>query len=462
MKKIVVSALSILIIAIYTSLPSAFAYVTGEAVYTDIKLNLNGIIIPCYNVDSYVVIPAEDLSHYGFDVNWNEESKTLYINRNPEYYKITEKEYNNEKGISGTHYADIYDTDITVEFNGRLIEAYSINGKMLIKPETALISDGITFSYEDDEQMLYMKVEDLEEAQVYPLAENLCAYKTADTIWVEDNGAVIIKEHTYDYKDFDDVYAKYFESYGYEYICIIDRQHGTASYPVDDLEYSTHIYSRAYPDTSHYISGEVTDVIGDCFLAQRFYDSSIFHNGDDHPIVAREQFLYEPDGTILYNISTDSIDNTEITYINGYTENSYQSARKSILLRNGKRIAEYNDLFCREGVGDTILREFADGKNQLVDFDGNILFNSDLSIQASASGRYDDGIVLVQYDAKHKLYYYELFDHNWNKVKSIFTSKSLLSISTSEYNGEKYYTLSSKAETIVFDKDFNLLKQHTP
>ena len=98
----------------------------------------------------------------------------------------------------------------------------------------------------------------------------------------------------------------------------------------------------------------------------------------------------------------------------------------------------------------------------MADFDGNILFNSDLAIQASASGWYDDGIVLVQYDAKHKLYYYELFNHNWNKVKSIFTSKSLLATSTSEYNGEKYYTLSSKAETIVFDKDFNLLKQLTP
>ena len=183
MKKCIKGILTgIAVIAAVYSVHAMAADKAHEAVYTDIKLNLNGVVIPCYNVDNYVVITAEDLGHYGFDVNWNNADRKLYISRNPEYTKMSEAEYADKTGEVGTHYADIYSTDIEVEFNGERVNSYSVNGEMLIKPEEALVADGITFDYNDDERMLYMRVDGLEEATVYPLAENLIGYKIADTI----------------------------------------------------------------------------------------------------------------------------------------------------------------------------------------------------------------------------------------------------------------------------------------
>lgn len=136
--------------------------IIGEALYTDIKLNINGAVMPCYNVDGYVVIKAEDLGHYGFDVIWDEKDRKLRITRNPDYYRITDAEYD-ISGVAGTHYSDIYGTDINVSFNGKRVNSYSINGEMLIKPEEALVSEGISFDYHDDERMLYMSVDGLEQ-----------------------------------------------------------------------------------------------------------------------------------------------------------------------------------------------------------------------------------------------------------------------------------------------------------
>ena len=293
----------IIIGAAVCSVHAMAADIVGEAVYTDIKLNLNGAVNPCYNVDDYVVITAEDLGHYGFDVNWNDADRKLYISRNPEYTKMSETEYADKTGEVGAHYADIYSSDIEVEFNGERVNSYSVNGEMLIKPEEALVADGITFNYNDDERMLYMRVDGLEEAMVYPLAESLVGYKTTDTIWIEDNGSVIIREHAYDYSDYkikypyykyeeyDDVYVKYIEDNDNGYICIINGQHSGADF------YSTHLYSRFLPNNMKSFEDVVMDIKDGVIELSHYQATSVFANGDDHNILYFEHTFLYPDGT---------------------------------------------------------------------------------------------------------------------------------------------------------------------
>lgn len=134
--------------------------IIGEALNTDVKIDINGYKIPCYSAYGYAVIKAEDLRHFGFDVEWDGEERMLYISRNPEYYDITEGDFG-ESGETGTHYADIYGSDINVEYNGKRLSSYCINGVTLIKSED-LAAEGITFNYDNSQRTLFMDVEGLE------------------------------------------------------------------------------------------------------------------------------------------------------------------------------------------------------------------------------------------------------------------------------------------------------------
>ena len=382
MKKCIKGILTgIAVIAAVYSVHAMAADKAHEAVYTDIKLNLNGVVIPCYNVDNYVVITAEDLGHYGFDVNWNNADRKLYISRNPEYTKMSEAEYADKTGEVGTYYADIYYTDIEVEFNGERVNSYSVNGEMLIKPEEALVADGITFDYNDDERMLYMRVDGLEEATVYPLAKNLVGYKTADTIWIEDNGRVIIREHAYDYEDFDDVYASYIEDYGNEYLCIIDGQHGVTYDSVEDMQYSSHIYPRTSPENMRNVDIITTDILDDCVIGEyKYADWKVTVSANERKMTSTEKQIYMPNGTVRDIDYRVDIPERNITYVISkiYPQKQEFSISEteyiSILFHNGKRVGEYEGSFVySENNGDYLTLTQLNHTKKKVDFDGNII-----------------------------------------------------------------------------------------
>jgi hypothetical protein len=142
--------------SVMPSSAEALEVLKNTALNTDIRTYINGVEIPCFSVDGRCVVTAEDLRGYGFDVVWNGESKSLDITRgkSAEFVPV----YGKEKGESGSFYADIYPTDITVSFNGKALKAYAINGEMLIQPES-LESSGISFVYDDNARALYITVE---------------------------------------------------------------------------------------------------------------------------------------------------------------------------------------------------------------------------------------------------------------------------------------------------------------
>lgn len=134
--------------------------IIGEALCTDVKIDINGVAIPCRSVYGYAAVVAEDLRNFGFDVIWDEENRMLRITRNPGYYTITPMEYEAD-GVSGEHYADIYGSDINVEYNGKRLSSYCIDGRTLIKIED-LAAEGISFNYDNAMRTLYMSVDGFE------------------------------------------------------------------------------------------------------------------------------------------------------------------------------------------------------------------------------------------------------------------------------------------------------------
>lgn len=112
---------------------AAIGDVIGQALYTDIITYIDSCPIYTYVVNDRIVVVAEDLRDYGFDVIWDGNARTLTISDSTPPL-ITPDVY--ETGIeSGTVFQNVLETDIKVYAEGILITSYNINGKTMIPLE---------------------------------------------------------------------------------------------------------------------------------------------------------------------------------------------------------------------------------------------------------------------------------------------------------------------------------------
>ena len=131
MKKALISALltAALSLGSLTALANV-GDVIGTAYNTDIVAYINNYAVPSYAVNGQSVIVAEDLSNFGFDVTWDNDTRSLNITRNnvntPNEMTVSKFEK------SGTKFADILETDISVYAAGSLITSYALNGYTMI------------------------------------------------------------------------------------------------------------------------------------------------------------------------------------------------------------------------------------------------------------------------------------------------------------------------------------------
>lgn len=107
--------------------------ITGVIRCSGIDTYINNYPINAYNLDGRQLVCAEELTEYGFKVEWKPEERALYIT--PDY----EAGINGNKDVKRRYYyinKRIYNavySDISVFLNGEPVEAYSIDGKMMIK-----------------------------------------------------------------------------------------------------------------------------------------------------------------------------------------------------------------------------------------------------------------------------------------------------------------------------------------
>lgn len=139
-KTILISMLFVLLLGINVFAKSGD--IAGNYYTTDIVLDIDGMIVPSYNIGGRTVVIAEELSSYGFDVIWEEESRIIkvYTEKKPETYpSYTPKKAKVSGNIAGT----IYETDIVALVNDMWVESYNIGGR------TALVVEDM--ASEDDE-----------------------------------------------------------------------------------------------------------------------------------------------------------------------------------------------------------------------------------------------------------------------------------------------------------------------
>lgn len=134
MKKLVKT---VLFTAILSALPvlTTFAKsgdVIGYAKYTDISAYINHYPITSYNINGNTAVVAEDLANYGFNVAWDDTTRTLTVTRSGgttitpygTVYKYSSK--------VGQNSFPIYETDIVTYVNNAQVESFAIGGKTCV------------------------------------------------------------------------------------------------------------------------------------------------------------------------------------------------------------------------------------------------------------------------------------------------------------------------------------------
>ena len=134
MKKVLSAVLSaVLMCSPVATVQAKVGDVVGKAYNTDIVAYINHYAIPSYAVNGTSCIVAEDLRNFGFDVEWDNSSRSLTLKRNNQT-QIHEMNFRKEAAPS-SEFADLLETDISVYADGTKLTSYAINGYTFIPLE---------------------------------------------------------------------------------------------------------------------------------------------------------------------------------------------------------------------------------------------------------------------------------------------------------------------------------------
>lgn len=108
--------------------------VIGKTRPTDIAASINGFQLQSYNVNDYTYICVEDLQYYGFNVVYDNNTRTLSVTRN-DYVSFIDPQNENpafwsigSKNVS----KNILHTDIVTYVNGEAVQSSNIDGYTII------------------------------------------------------------------------------------------------------------------------------------------------------------------------------------------------------------------------------------------------------------------------------------------------------------------------------------------
>ena len=130
----------------------------GTVYHTDIVAYINNYAIPSYAANGTSVVVAEDLRNFGFDVIWDNDTRTLSISRNSDKTP-TGMEFVKD-GTPSMPFTSILYTDIVVYANGEKVPSYAINGYTMIPMESLTMLG--EYEWVPEERALKMWVDGLD------------------------------------------------------------------------------------------------------------------------------------------------------------------------------------------------------------------------------------------------------------------------------------------------------------
>ena len=157
--------------------------VIGYAQPTDIIATINGYQLQSYNVNDYTYICVEDLRHYGFDVSFDMDSRTLDFSRNSDITAIDPQNTNPDFWSIGAvkERINILYTDIATYTNGEYISGSNINGRTIINfDELGRFGE---VSYDNDKREISLVIDDIEYNPIALLADELYKNLEYNEVW---------------------------------------------------------------------------------------------------------------------------------------------------------------------------------------------------------------------------------------------------------------------------------------
>ena len=129
--------------------------------HSDVKTYLNELPIKAYNFNSKMVIVAEDLKNYGYNVKWNADERTLVISGMTYDRESLPMPYTHEDNISkdkiGTVAHEVLPTDIKTYYGDKLLESFNINGRTVVYIEEFAEKTGyIKSKWNETDRTLYV------------------------------------------------------------------------------------------------------------------------------------------------------------------------------------------------------------------------------------------------------------------------------------------------------------------
>lgn len=188
-----ICCLLITLAMLFCAIPINAATVIGSVLTTDIKAYINGCEVPSYNIDGNIVVVGQDLRSYGFNVVYDNNTRTSYISYDGSgTWTPIAPSIENSQSI-GTKVMDVYQSDISVSVNGNKVACYNFGGKMAFRFAELKVFGN--YSYDNETRSVNLWVGETKSNEI----DNVSAVASSsvandfENIYIDESGNLIFE-----------------------------------------------------------------------------------------------------------------------------------------------------------------------------------------------------------------------------------------------------------------------------
>lgn len=188
----------------------------GDAVYSNITTYINHVPIRSYNYNGNTLIVAEDLRDYGFDVEWDEYTRSLSIKRGTSNEITADVVYSHTDEIGFSAFT-VTSTSVSVFTENYQYSAYGgIEGYTLINVNDLVCIDNVKVTWNPDVRAVKVWVEDGLEMYPYML-------RTVPAYWYYDYDEELDFYYAWDWMETPTSLAVNMSMYTYDGCYVLDE-----------------------------------------------------------------------------------------------------------------------------------------------------------------------------------------------------------------------------------------------
>ena len=188
-----ICCLLITLAMLFCAIPINAATVIGSVLTTDIRAYINGCEVPSYNIDGNIVVVGQDLRSYGFNVVYDNNTRTSYISYDGSgtWTPIATSIVNSQS--IGTKVMDVYQSDISVSVNGNKVACYNVGGKMAFRFSELKVFGNYSYDNETRSANLWIGETKSNEIDNVSAVASSSVANDFENIYIDESGNLIFE-----------------------------------------------------------------------------------------------------------------------------------------------------------------------------------------------------------------------------------------------------------------------------